>query len=366
MDPHLPLESLESLPGLSWVDVRTVEEFRNGHIPGAASLPVLDFAERARVSEVYYAAGNRAAQLAAIDVIGPRLGAMVRAIADLCARGPVALYCWRGGMRSGILGRFVCGLGLPVHVLAGGYKAHRRAVCEALRTGLPPLVVLHGYTGSGKTRLLRSLSDRFRVVDIEAIGNHRGSTFGAVGLPPQPTQRQFESELVAAFRRCRPGPVLVEAESPSLGALTLPASLCQAMRSGQRIFLNVPRAARARLLLNEYGPLIAADPGSLEPCFRYLTGRLPRPEVEALRALVAGGDLLAFSERLLARHYDRLYERWRARAAGTFWREIAAGDLASAETQLAVALGESCSLAAGESPRCAPGPSGPPDLAHRS
>ena len=77
--------------------------------------------------------------------------------------------------------------------LEGGYKAFRSYLMEQLDPQLisaEPISV-GGRTGSGKTLLLGGLKN---VVDLEAIANHRGSSFGRF-ISKQPTQIDFENQL---------------------------------------------------------------------------------------------------------------------------------------------------------------------------
>jgi len=41
--------------------------------------------------------------------------------------------------------------------------------------------------------LTRTLTPQ--VLDLEGDANHRGSTFGALGRPPQPTNEMYENQL---------------------------------------------------------------------------------------------------------------------------------------------------------------------------
>ena len=336
-DPHRTVDELASIPDVVWVDVRAPREYARGHVPGAINLPILDDDERGRVGIAYAREGAMAAKMLGVELVGPRLGALVRRYDELARQGTVAIYCWRGGMRSGLIGSLLRTMGIPVLIARGGYRAHRRAVMKQLGA-LPPLVVLHGYTGSGKTRLLREIAGRLPVVDLEGLGRHRGSTFGAVGLEPQPTQLQFESELAAVLRRLPAGaPVLVEGESPALGVLKLPVELIHAMRSGWRLVLELPRAERVRELVAEYGPVIKNDPDCLAKPLEYLAGRLPKKSLEMLKESFASGNLEAFCAELLERHYDPLYERWSKRGTARDYQVIKAATVAEATVAVAAA-----------------------------
>ena len=59
-----------------------------------------------------------------------------------------------------------------------------------------PLKIIGGKTGSGKTSLLLSLAkEGISIIDLEGIANHRGSSFGGINLPKQPSSEHFENML---------------------------------------------------------------------------------------------------------------------------------------------------------------------------
>jgi tRNA 2-selenouridine synthase len=108
-------------------------------------------------------------------------------------------------------------VGWCVSVLNKGYMRYRGEVRAALEA-LPPqlqLVSLTGLTGTGKTALLLHLRSKgVQVLDLEGLAKHRGSLLGAADLPPQPSQKLFESTLAAALKELDLSqPVWVEAES---------------------------------------------------------------------------------------------------------------------------------------------------------
>ncbi len=86
------------------IDVRAPVEFRQGALPGAVNLPLMDDDERHRIGIEYKQAGQDAAialgeQLVAGSVRAERVDAWRR----LLDRHPDALiYCFRGGQRSRI------------------------------------------------------------------------------------------------------------------------------------------------------------------------------------------------------------------------------------------------------------------------
>lgn len=63
-----------------------------------------------------------------------------------------------------------------------------------------PVRLLGGRTGSGKTELLLALQGLgAAVVDLEGLAHHRGSSFGGLGLPEQPSSEHYENRLAAAL-----------------------------------------------------------------------------------------------------------------------------------------------------------------------
>jgi tRNA 2-selenouridine synthase len=104
------------------------------------------------------------------------------------------------------------------------------------------MIVLGGMTGSCKTRILQYLcSGGQQVLDLERLANHKGSAFGALGQPPQPTTEQFGNILYNEWKLLnRELPVWVEDESQNIGSVFIP----------ERFYLNMQEAASVILVLN--------------------------------------------------------------------------------------------------------------------
>ena len=109
----------------------------------------------------------------------------------------LVIYCARGGMRSSSVVHLLMTQGFTVYQLKGGYKAYRKFVLSQLTSYSPPLIVLHGQTGVGKTQILQQLPD---VIDLEGLAQHRSSVFGALGLTPR-SQQMFEALLCVTYQR---------------------------------------------------------------------------------------------------------------------------------------------------------------------
>jgi tRNA 2-selenouridine synthase len=179
------------------IDARTPAEYALDRIPGAVSAPVLDDAQRAEVGTLY----KQVSPFEAKKLGGALVARNVARHVEALFRGKdkswrPLVYCWRGGKRSGAMAHILREIGWDAKTLEGGYRAYRRWVVDQLLS-LPlefDFVVVHGPTGSGKSRLLSALSRAgAQVLDLEALAAHRGSVLGGLPDEPQPTQKWFES-----------------------------------------------------------------------------------------------------------------------------------------------------------------------------
>lgn len=185
------------------------------------------------------------------------------------------VYCFRGGMRSGGMAQLLSQAPLDVHTLSGGYKRFRRWAIEGWEHERP-IVIVGGPTGSGKTDVLLALRDELdeQVLDLEGDANHRGSIFGGLGRPSQPTNEMYENTLALQWAKFAPSrPVFIEDESHAVGKCGVPPGLWARMRSEDSpvLRLSVPHDARVAKLVSEYG---VYPPSELADCVRGLTKRL--------------------------------------------------------------------------------------------
>ncbi len=238
------------------LDVRAPIEFAAGSLPGAINLPLLDNEQRHLVGECYRAQGQTAAVELGLHLVGgDHRRRLVAAWQGYREDHPdVHVYCARGGMRSAVACRWLEeATGRRPPRLAGGYKAGRAFLLTRLdpaRLATQP-VVLAGRTGSGKTRLLARVTTS---IDLEALAQHRGSSFGG-RMCEQPTQADFENRLAAALfiHQCRGyRHLVVEDEGRHVGKRFLPRALSLFLFSGAMILLDVPLAVRVLAIATEY------------------------------------------------------------------------------------------------------------------
>src|SRR3954466_16063388 len=158
------------------IDARTPAEYGLDHIPGAVSAPVLSDEQRAEVGTLY----KQVSPFEAKKLGGALVAQNVARHVEQLFRGKdknwrPLVYCWRGGKRSGAMAHILREIGWKAQTLEGGYKAYRRWVVGELET-IPEkleLRVIHGSTGSGKSRLLGALQAAgAQVLDLEALAAH--------------------------------------------------------------------------------------------------------------------------------------------------------------------------------------------------
>jgi tRNA 2-selenouridine synthase len=295
------------------IDTRSESEFAEDHVPGAVNYPVLNDDERVRVGTLYK-------QVSAFDA--KKLGAALvsrniahhldTAFAQRPRNWRPLVYCWRGGSRSAALAHVLQQVGWRAARLDGGYKTYRRAVIDDLEV-LPQRYqwrVVCGFTGAGKSRLLRALAQQgAQVLDLEALAAHRGSVLGDLPDAAQPAQKMFESLVWSAIHGFDPArPVFVEAESKKIGNLRVPQTLIAAMWESDCVKLDAPVEMRVEMLIEEYRHFVA-DPAALGAQLDCLVAHYGQQQIAAWKALAGSGAWATLVRELLELHYDPAYAR---------------------------------------------------------
>ena len=295
------------------IDVRSPAEFAEDHVPGALSCPVLDNEERARVGTIYQQVSPFAARKIGAALVARNIaGHIANLFIEKTKTWKPLVYCWRGGKRSAAMAHVLREVGWDAKTLEGGYKAYRRYVVEALAAlpGKFTFRVIHGVTGSGKSRVLRALAAAgAQVLDLEDLAAHRGSVLGNLPERPQPSQKMFESLLLQemlSFDAKRE--IHVEGESRKIGQLQVPEALIQRMRASECLLLEAEPATRVALLMDEYRHFFT-DPALLGAQLDCLVGLHGRERVGEWKVLAAAGEWPALVARLLEEHYDPAYRR---------------------------------------------------------
>ena len=295
------------------LDVRSPAEFAEDHVPGAISCPVLDNEERARIGTIYKQESPFEARKLGAALVARNIAFYLENIFKKKNKAWKPLvYCWRGGKRSGAMAHVLREVGWEAKTLEGGYKAYRRYVVEALAE-LPKSFsfrVIHGVTGSGKSRVLRALAAAgAQMLDLEELAAHRGSVLGNLPEQPQPSQKMFESLLLKSLGALDSSrEIFIEGESRKIGQLQVPAALIGRMRASECLLLQTDTATRVALLLEEYRHFFT-DPASLGAQLDCLAALHGRERVGEWKALAASGAWPVLVARLLEEHYDPAYRR---------------------------------------------------------
>jgi tRNA 2-selenouridine synthase len=307
------------------IDVRSPKEYQHAHLPGAVNVPIFDNEERKVIGTIYKQQSRELAIKEGLQLFGPKMRGIVEEVEKMIVdrgqmtvsdgRSPSAnlkseiyIYCWRGGMRSGAMAWLLQLYGFKVRLLAGGYKSYRRWALEQLE--LPyRLHILGGFTGSGKTDVLKQLqSEGAPVIDLEQLANHKGSAFGNLKLEPQPSQEMFENLLALRLYQhtashAVPPVIWVEDESQRIGLINIPQSFWLQMRQSPVFFLDIPFEERLQYLVKEYG---SHSKETLAEGIQRIAKRLGGLEAKnALQHLAAGDIAACFT--ILLKYYDKVY-----------------------------------------------------------
>jgi tRNA 2-selenouridine synthase len=373
------------------LDVRSPGEYLHAHIPGAISLPLFSDEERKVVGTAYKQQSKQVAVKIGLKYFGVKMVEMVETVEALfkgleenitnqVSKGSlknstqptntnstqdplsksnlnpltnptpespftprtVLVHCWRGGMRSAGVAWLLDLYGYQVYTLQGGYKAYRGWVLAQFEKEYP-IQILGGYTGSGKTEVLKVMAQHSAsVIDLEGLAGHKGSAFGNMGLPPQPSQEHFENKLANAlffaaqeptqsqtfdpsnpsakinetpklnsdtpyilnteitdFPKC----IWMEDESQRIGTVNIPTVLYQQMRKKPVYFLEIPFDARLDYICLHYGKFPKEQ---LVNAVIRIKKRLGGLETKtAINALVEDDVRGSFS--VLLQYYDKQY-----------------------------------------------------------
>lgn len=312
-------------------DVRSPGEYNHAHLPGAISLPLFTDEERKQVGTAYKQISREKAIKIGLDYFGPKMRPMVEQVEEICSKHAavasppetqtpklVLIYCWRGGMRSGAVSWLLDMYGFKVYTLIGGYKKFRNHVLDNFKKPWH-FNIIGGYTGSGKTELLKNLKEKGQlVIDLEGIAHHKGSAFGAIGLPPQPTQEMFENllscqlsdvgcqeELLASGNSQLASPIWLEDESQRIGLVNIPGDLWKNMRRSKIWFLDIPFEERLKHIVPEYGVL---DQEKLIAAIERISQKLGNLNAKTAILLLKEGKITESFE-ILLKYYDKFYFR---------------------------------------------------------
>lgn len=298
-------------------DVRSPGEYAHAHIPGSYSLPLFSDEERKIIGTTYKQQSREKAIKTGLGFFGVKMRPMVEEAektvkehyanpnVESSTRNAVIVHCWRGGMRSSAVAWLLNFYGFEVYLLEGGYKAFRNWVLQQFEEPYE-FNIVGGYTGSNKTGILQCMHQSGQpVIDLEALAGHKGSAFGALGLPAQPMQEMFENLLAVSLHQNKEKIFWLEDESQRIGKLNIPHSFWQQMRTKPVYFINIPFAKRLDHILAGYGSI---EKEQLVNAILRIRKRLgPNETKTAINFLIEDNTRDSFT--ILLNYYDKTYQK---------------------------------------------------------
>ncbi len=299
------------------LDVRSPGEYAHAHIPNAHSLPLFTDEERKVVGTLYKQESREKAIKKGLEYFGVKMVKMVDEAEAIIKNETktVLVHCWRGGMRSAGVAWLLDLYGFKVYTLAGGYKTFRQWVLAQFKKDYA-FKIIGGYTGSGKTEVLAAMQKKsMAVIDLEALANHKGSAFGGINMPEQPSQEMFENkmavELFSIQKKYSPesSPALptiyLEDESQRIGLVNIPMDIWKQMRTKSLLFIQIPFEERLKFITAHYGK---GEKEKLVNAILRIKKRLGGLETKtAINFLLEDNITEAF--RVLLHYYDKMYKK---------------------------------------------------------
>ena len=196
--------------------------------------------------------------------------------------------------------------------MEGGYKRYRQAVIRYFEEPLNfkhSFIVVHGYTGCGKTTLLKQLkAEGYPVIDLEGLARNSGSVFGFIGHSRERmTQKQFDSLLFHELIRYEGCHVMVESESQRIGEVTIPREIYRQMVVGCHVLLDTTIDRRVDQVVRDYRGEFQHAEADLQKALNDLVKFLGHEKINQLQTLLSQKDYENVARELMVSYYDPLY-----------------------------------------------------------
>jgi len=297
-----------------YIDVRSETEFEQGHIIDAINMPILNDEERHIVGNCYKNTSVEEAKRLGLSFASHKVVPFFDLITSLKVKYPdaqIVFYCARGGFRSRSVTYLLSSIGTDVKCLEGGYKAYRQHVLSFLEeaSNFPKFIMLHGYTGVGKTDILKALEAAKKpILDLEGLANHKGSHLGAIGTSEKQSQQLFENGIYHTLVNLSASYCFIESESKRIGNVFVPKILFERMREGEHVLIKRDMPYRVKALCDEY---CGSDnfEALIKPALLKIKQYLSNKIYNELELALKQEAYDTFAEILLVNHYDPVYQK---------------------------------------------------------
>ena len=247
------------------IDVRSPGEYYKGNMPNSINIPLFDNEERSIVGTIYKKYGREKAVIKGLEILDNKIDILINNLfktinyykennsQDKSIEPTLKIYCARGGMRSLSISWLIQKFKIKSVTLKGGYKSYRKWTIDSFSKKWK-IIIIGGKTGTGKTKLLKLLSENnYQVIDLEGLANHRGSTFGGLGMKEQPSNEKFENIIAEKLKEFKKNnPILVESESSNIGKCKIPHEFFNLMKKAPRIEIIRSYSNRIEELIKTY------------------------------------------------------------------------------------------------------------------
>jgi len=286
-------------------DVRTPDEFEKGHIKGVHNLPLFTNEERAEVGTIYKQVGKQEAIYRGLELVGSKMTKYIDQVKEITDSDTLLFHCWRGGMRSNSMAWLFEKYGKTSYILSGGYKSYRRSVNNSFEKKWK-IIILGGLTGSGKTEILIQLVKQGeKIINLEKLANHKGSSFGSIGENAQPSTEHFNNLIFEELNNINDQETIwIEDESHMVGTCYIPDPFWNQMRAVPVIKLEVPKKERIERLIKLY---TISDKSNLIEATKRIQKRLGAQHVKAAVEAIEKNNLNVATDIILT-YYDKAYK----------------------------------------------------------
>lgn len=308
-----------------FIDLRTINEYKESHIPGAINIPILNNEDRHEVGKIYKQIGKNQAISEAILRVEPRLYKLIDKIKRLSKENRILLYCQRGGMRSSTIYSILNKVSNNIFILENGYKAYRNYILKDIKNKISEkdFFVLQGYTGSGKTLLLKEIEKNgYDIIDLENLANHHGSVFGSIPeINIQPSQKQFQNNLYKELFY-KGDKIFIEAESTKIGKIFLPDELKKKIDNSKQILIDASIDFRVDILTKVYAEAIISKKEEIYHSLNGIKRFISKKVYLSILECIYKNDLRTAIYNIVKYYYDPIYERTINRKNIKFYKKI--------------------------------------------